>query len=79
MKVEAIQCNQCKRIFMPDELTDLKDDNLSAEAIRSNVIVIETGFTPMMDGSEQVPVYIDGHYCNLDCLRKYIEEQKKFD
>lgn len=76
MKLDAIKCEQCGRVFMPDNDTDLQDTILSAEAIKSGVIVIEDGYICFAVGSHRESTNLDGHFCNLDCLRKYIEERR---
>lgn len=79
MKLDVVQCEQCGRIFMEDDDTDLKDCILSKEAITSGVIVIEDGYICFADGSHRESTNLDGHYCNLDCLGKYIKGLKEID
>jgi hypothetical protein len=62
---------------MPDNDTDLQGRILSKEAIMSGVIVIEDGYICFTDGSHRESTNLEGQYCNLDCLVKYIKEQKE--
>lgn len=79
MKLDVIKCEQCGRVFMEDDDTDLRGCILSKEAITSGVIVIEEGYICFADGSHRESTSLDGHYCNLDCLAKYIKGRKEPD